>query len=285
MPRTGQHIRRAGSDIGQNQTILSQGQRVRPGDISLLASQGYVDAEVFSRPSVTVLTTGNELRAPGPEAPRPGEIIDGNTIALVNAIRGAGAVGVAGASIPDQADATEQAFRTCPPGFVISTGGASVGDHDHVATALQRICGDGFEFWKIAVKPGKPVVFGRTSSHLYFGLPGNPVSALVSFELFVRPALLAAQGCLNPLPPTVSACLEHTVPSGGRRREYRRGILRNIDGVFHVRVFDVQSSGALSSIAGANALVLIPKDAPVGHAGDTVSVLPLGGTESFGDVF
>ena len=111
------------------------------------------------------------------------------------------------------------------------------------------------------------------------------MSALVSFELFVRPALLAAQGHPSPIPKAMHGTLEHDIPKGGGRREYRRGVLRNIDGRFRVRVFGTQSSGALSSIAGANALVLVPAGAPAGCKGDTVSVIPLSGHLGLDDGF
>ena len=168
---------------------------------------------------------------------------------------------------------------------MITTGGASVGKFDHVAATIERLCQAGFGFNKVAVKPGKPVIFGRRGRQLFFGLPGNPVSALVAFELFVRPALRQLHGHRSIFKAPIDATLDAPLKSGGRRVEYRRGRCWNRAGQRVVRVEDKQSSGALTSIAGQDVLVRVDVGQTALMAGTTIQVLPLndefGYTEEF----
>jgi molybdopterin molybdotransferase len=278
VPVKGQNIRRAGSDIVSGQTCLEAGRVLTPGDISLLASQGYVEAEVFRRPDVTIMTTGNELCQPGSGRPQRGQIIDGNSVAIATAVRACDGCATVLPPLPDDAEATVNALEHVVSDVVITTGGASVGAHDHVRGALGQICGDSLKFWKVAIKPGKPIIFGHRNEQIFFGLPGNPVSALVTFEIFVRPALLALQGHTQIMRQPFSAKLENQLSAGGGRDEYRRGRCWNTHDGPIVRVFDKQSSGALSSISGADVLVRVPRGAQSQAVGSLVNVTALTNT-------
>ncbi len=272
----GQNVRFAGSDIADGATVLRRGRCLSAGDISCLASLGFVDAPVIRPLRVTVLTTGDELVEPGTVNPRRGQIIEGNSVALTAAIRALGAECTRKSPIPDDPDQITCAIRDAAVGdVVVTTGGVSVGDHDHVRQCLRDICGDDLHFWKVAVKPGKPLIFGRAGGCLIFGCPGNPVSALVTFELFVRPALLRLAGHERCLPMTETAILSAALSAGGRREEYRRAALSLVDGHLMVDAARSQSSGALSSIAEADALIRVPVGAPARPAGSSVDIIRL----------
>jgi len=275
VPVVGQNIRRAGSDVAAGECYLPRGRVITPGDISLLASQGYESAPVFRRPQVTIMTTGNELCPPGSGRPARGQLIDGNSVAIAAAAHACGAHTTVLPPLPDNAAATIAAFEAVESDVVVTTGGASVGDHDHVRAALLTVCGDSLKFWKVAVKPGKPIIFGKRGEQLFFGLPGNPVSALVTFEVFVRPALLALQGQTQILRQKFMAALASPLRAGGGRDEYRRGQCWNTDAGPVVRVYEKQSSGALSSIAGADVLVRVPRGAPALPKGNLVEATAL----------
>jgi molybdopterin molybdotransferase len=159
---------------------------------------------------------------------------------------------------------------------LITVGGMSVGDYDFMLDGIRTLSGDGFDFWKVAVKPGKPLAFAQAGHTAIFGLPGNPVSALVTFELFVRPALLTLMGHTAVLRRPRTAIADVDLPKGGRRETFLRAIAwRTADGL-RVRPRNNQSSGALSSIGGVDALVQIPIDAPSLPAGEPAQVLLLG---------
>ena len=216
VPRHGQHIRFRGEDISPGQIVLSAGRVLSPGDLSCLASLGYTEASVHRRPSVQLMTTGRELLRPGEGPIKRGQIIDGNTGALAYAVRALGAVATVLPVVPDDRAETLAAVQSALTADVlITTGGVSVGEHDHVRDAIDAACPQGLSFWKVAVKPGKPLVFAQTANGFIFGLPGNPVSALVTFELFVRPALLKLSGHRHCLRAIDTATLVNSLPSWG----------------------------------------------------------------------
>lgn len=194
-PSERQNICAKGEDLSVGKAVFEPGRRLRPVDLAVLASVGCDPVPVFPRPKVTILTTGDELIAPS-EFPGPGEIREGNTLHLAAMARAAGAEVVAVGRISDDAAGLAAAFEEAlvSSDVLITTGGVSMGKYDLVGTALEQV---GVEqlFHKIAVKPGKPVWFGRRAAALVFGLPGNPVSCLVTHELFVRPALARMGGC------------------------------------------------------------------------------------------
>ena len=172
-PRVNQHIRRAGSDVSVGQTILKAGRTITPGDVSFLASQGLTRADVVRKAHVRVMSSGNELVKPSDAPLEAGQIIDGNTVALLNAVRCMGALPTQAQSLPDDFDTTCDAISQACQGtdVLITTGGVSVGEHDHVREAIKALSGDGFGFWKVAIKPGKPIVFAQIESCWVFGLP------------------------------------------------------------------------------------------------------------------
>ncbi|MEE2788149.1 MAG: gephyrin-like molybdotransferase Glp [Myxococcota bacterium] len=277
-PMMMQHIRRAGSDIAHGAPVLPKGRMLTPGDISLLASQGCTAVSVVRRPRVAVMATGSELASPDQDMLARGQIVDGNTPALLAAVSDAGAIARQLPATPDALDQTIGAIEAATRGVdvLLTTGGVSVGDHDHVRTALRQLSGEDFGFWKVAIKPGKPIVFARIGRCLCFGLPGNPVSALVTFEVFVRPALRRLAGLDAIFPRTISVPLSADIGPGGRRAEYRRCRLsRTASGLLAVPAM-TQSSGALSSIAGQDGLMVIPTLHPARRAGESVEVIPLG---------
>lgn len=276
-PRPGQHVRRRGSDVEPGAVVLRAGRSLAPADVSLLASLGRSQVAVVRAPTVAVLTSGDELLDVDAGEPPAGCIVDGNSIGLAAAVRALGCAPRIFPIVPDDRDATFEALRRAARADVLlSTGGVSVGDYDFVGEALRALSGDRFGFWKVAIKPGKPLAFGRIGDCLAFGLPGNPGSALVTFEVFVRPALLRLMGhtAVHRAPRT--AVLDAPLKGGGARREYLRATTRWVDGALHVDPRRTQSSGALSSLGGADALVVVAPGATARAAGETATLLLLG---------
>jgi len=274
VPQRGQHIRRAGEDIEEGQTVLVAGRLLSAGDLSCLASLGVTELPVYRRPIVHLMTSGSELLRPGQGRPKRGQVIDGNTTALAHLVNALGFEAKVLPVIRDDAAATHGAVAAALSADVlITTGGVSVGAHDHVRGAIQAACGDGFGFWKVAVKPGKPLVFGQAERCTVFGLPGNPVSALVTFELFVRPALLRLAGHERCRRRLEVAELVSPVGAGGRREEYLRARCWSEDGRLYVDTNRIQSSGALSSIAGADALAIVRPGHTARAAGEQIEII------------
>ncbi|HEV8322030.1 MAG TPA: gephyrin-like molybdotransferase Glp [Myxococcota bacterium] len=277
--RAGEHVRRRGSDVAAGDTALAAGAALGPGELALLAAQGCPYVTVHRRPRVALLATGDELRDLG-EPPERGHIVASSTYALAAAVRAAGGEPMLlGIARDDRADARARIHAGLGCDVLLTTGGVSVGDHDLVKDAL-RESGCQERFWKVAIKPGKPIFFGVGPSSggpppgaLVFGLPGNPISTMVCFEVFVRPALraLAGHGVLHR--PVLEARLERSVHKEAGRREYLRASARVAGGRLHVRPLDQQSSGALSSMVGVNAFVVFPEDAVALHEGDLVRAM------------
>ncbi len=277
IPRPGQHVRRRGSDIQRGDVVLAAGRVISPGDITASAGQGLGAIWVHRRPTVTIISSGDELIGVDDGPPARGQIVNGNCPALAAAVREVGGIPRILPAVGDDAEATLAALEGGATGDVlITTGGVSVGEHDHVGPALCALAGDAFAFWKVGIKPGKPLAFGFIGDCATFGLPGNPVSALVTFEIFVRPALLAMMGHTRVVRRPLEAVCDAPLAAGRRRREYLRARRRYEGGVLHVTPARTQSSGALSSIAGADALIIVYPGAPAQDAGERVSILPLG---------
>lgn len=272
------NVRRRGSDVKREQVVLKAGRCLTPGDLSLLASLGVSHPEVVRRPIVHIAVTGNELVDMEGPAPRRGQIVDGNGLALAAAVRQLGAIPRVLPRIPDDRAATLKAISEGMGGadILLTAGGASVGDHDHIGPAFRTLAGDGFAFAKVAVRPGKPIIHGRLDGCAFFGLPGNPVSALVTFEVFVRPALLKMMGHLNYFKPVRHAVLQHAMRAGGARQEYRRASVCSREGRLYVDGRRSQSSGAVSSLGGADAFIIVPPGASARAAGEVVDVLMIG---------
>lgn len=276
-PRPGQHVRRAGTDVNVGDVVVRAGRALTPGDLAALAAQGRSQVAVVRRPVVTITSSGDELLDVDGGEPGPGQIVNGNSLALAAAVRAIGAVPRILPVIPDDRDATVSALkRAAHADAMITTGGVSVGEYDFIGQTLAALSGDAFGFWKVRIKPGKPFAFGHIGTCAAFGLPGNPISALVTFEVLVRPALLRMMGHTAVRRRPVGARLEADMKGGGKRREFRRAAAYWRDGALWVDPRRSQSSGALSSLAGADALVIVPPGAPPRAAGETVQVLRLG---------
>lgn len=261
----GENIRRRGRDVSQGAVVASPGQRLTVGRLSLLSALGIFQVAVGRRPRLALLSTGNELVEAG-QTLRPGQIYESNRLGLAAAARLAGGEPVIHPLVPDRLEATrealDRALRECDG--VISTGGVSVGDHDWARSAFESLGGQ-IRFWKVAVKPGMPFALGTFQDRLWFGLPGNPASALVTFALFVRPAILRWQGAAQWELPAQTAVLAEPVANPGDRPHFLRVV---VDGANHVHVPGLQASHALRSFAEANALLELPPGAawPAGTA-------------------
>jgi molybdopterin molybdotransferase len=272
----GANVRPIGQDTRRGDRVDVPLEPLAPAAIALLASLGIGEVEVRRLPRVAIVSTGDELAAPG-EALRGGQIHDANTVALVAAVREAGAEPLVLPRVPDDPDLIEAALsdaaRTAD--LIVASGGVSVGEHDHVRTAIERL-GE-LAFWRIAVQPGKPLAFGTIDGRPVIGLPGNPVSALVTFELFVRILLrgmlsLAGDGRLH-----VSARLDEAVPKDPDRRAYLRVVVRAEPDGWVASPSGGQGSAQLRALAAANALLVIPEGEPAGEAGGRYDAILLRG--------
>jgi molybdopterin molybdotransferase len=265
-----ENIRLRGEDVKAGALLLEAGERLTAPRLSFLAAAGIAAARVARRPVAGLVATGNELREPG----RPleaGAIYESNRIGLAALARQAGAIPKIFPLVKDDLTATraalEQALSECD--VVISTGGVSVGGMDWVKEAFAGI-GGRLEFWTVAMRPGKPCAFGRWQEKLWFGLPGNPVSALVCFLLLARPALLRLQGAREVLPRRIPATLCEPLANPGGRRHFMRVTLDERGGACSA---GQQSSHILSAMARADGLVDVPPKTTL-PAGSLVSVLP-----------
>jgi molybdopterin molybdotransferase len=251
----GENVRRRGADIRRGSRLFSAGHRLRPQDIGLLASVGIAEISVGRQPVVALMTTGSELVRPG-TALGAGQIYDSNFYVLSALLRRLGLTVIESGVVSDSLERTENALEraAAQADVIISSGGVSAGEEDHVRDALMRT--GHLAMWKLALKPGKPFVFGEIDDALFFGLPGNPVSSFVTFVLLVRPALLAMMGA------SVCSIEGRLIPAGfsasrsGSRQEYLRVCVEK-DGAHLIPLAD-QSSGVLSSVAAADGLAVIP---------------------------
>jgi molybdopterin molybdotransferase len=249
------YVRLRGEDVKAGAILLEAGERLTAPGLSLLAAAGISALRTARRPVVGLLATGDELREPG-QPLEAGAIYESNRIGLAALARQAGAVPKVYSLVQDELAATQaaldQAFTECD--VVISTGGVSVGEMDWVKPAFASIGGQ-LDFWRVDMRPGKPFAFGQWEDKLFFGLPGNPVSALVSFLLLAKPALLRLQGARDVLPRTISAVLTEPLVNHAERRHFMRVTL---DGHGGARSAGNQSSHVLSAMARADGLVDVP---------------------------
>ncbi|GAA4637943.1 molybdopterin molybdotransferase MoeA [Actinoallomurus vinaceus] len=271
----GHYIRRAGEDVTAGQTVLPAGTRLGPAQIGMLAAVGRARVLVRPRPRVAVLSTGSELIEPGRPV-GPGQIWDSNSFALTAAVTEAGGVGFRQGTVGDDprevlATIEEQLAYA---DLIITSGGVSMGARDVVKEVLSGLGTMRFE--KVAMRPGKPQGFGLLDDHVpVFTLPGNPVSAYVSFQVFVRPALRALQG-LPPAPPrTVRARLTAPIISPDGLRHYLRAAVAYGEGEPRVTPAEGQGSHQVFALASSNALIVVPEDVTERAAGDLVDVLEL----------
>ena len=269
--REGDNIRRAGEDVPAGQLVLRAGSRLGPAELGVAASLGRASLRCARRPRVAILATGDELTDPGASLDA-GRIYSSNAWALAAQAARAGAVVVARETVRDEPDDTRSALaRALDVGdVVIASGGVSVGPHDHVKPALADL-GAEERFWGVRLRPGKPTWFGTRGTTLAFGLPGNPVSAMVTFQLFVRPALAALQGA-DPSASRGYATLDVAVPRNPKREEAVRVRLSSAEDGWHAVPTGPQGSHVLTSMLGADALARIEPGEGTVDAGDRVEV-------------
>src|SRR5712692_3220791 len=263
-PRRGENVHPPGMDLARGQHVLSSGMRIGAAEVGLLATVGCARVPVFKRPTVAVLATGDELVEPD-QTPPPGSVRDSNRYALMAAAEGAGVkVAWHGHALDDEA-ALERAMREGlhAAGVLLTSGGVSMGTRDLIKPLLEQMAT--IHFGRVSFKPGKPLTFATTTDgKLAFGLPGFPVSSLVTFEVFVRPALLKLGGAANVMRPRVAVVLGHEIRPDSVRPEYQRATVTWEDQHFVARTTGLQSSSRLMSIVGANALLeLSPGDNPL----------------------
>lgn len=273
-------VRPRGEDVRSGDRVLEPGQRLGPAEIGLLATLGHSPVRVHRRPRVAILSTGNELADLG-EEPGPGQIPNSNTYSLMAQAREAGAIPLNLGIARDELSAIERRVRSARQADVLlSSAGVSVGEFDLVREAL-RHSGAELHLWQVSMRPGKPITFGSLGRTLVFGLPGNPVSAMVTFELFVRPALLRMGGGAVLQRPRLSARARSRIDNPGFRRGYLRVRLRRRGEGFEAELTGDQGSAILRSMTLADGLAVVAPDTTV-NAGDTVEVIVLRPLELLG---
>lgn len=272
-PQVGENIRRAGEDIATGSEVLPAGRRLGPVDIALLASMGLARAPVKRRLKVAVLSTGDELTPPG-EALLEGNIYDSNRYGMIAMLQRLNVEVLDFGLIPDQPQAIRAALESAgeQADAIISSGGVSVGDADYVKDILGEL-GD-IGFWKVAIKPGKPFAFGNIGKAYFFGLPGNPVSSMVTLHQLALPVLRQMAGEAVEPPLTLSATAEEAFKKRPGRQDFQRAHFQLIDGKSTVSGKGPQGSGVLTSFRGANCYAVLEVDRGRVEPGEVVTVLP-----------
>lgn len=255
--RPGENIRRRGENLGHGETALRSGSPIRPADVGLLASLGVTEVPVHRLPLVGVLSSGDEL-VPPDAVPGPGQIRDSNRFALAAHLNALGFPCRDFGNAPDTMEAIEALFRRAAEScdVIVSSGGVSVGDYDLTKTVLARL--GTMEFWRVAIRPGKPMAFGTIEGRPVFGLPGNPVSSLVVLDQIVRPALRKMAGHTNLFRRTFQAELEEPIKHASGRTEFVRALIRYENGCFKAHKTGPQGSNVLKSLSMADGFLILP---------------------------
>jgi molybdopterin molybdotransferase len=273
----GQHVRHPGDDFSTGDTIIHAGERLTPAKLGLLASTGVTELQILRKPVVAFFSTGDELKGVG-QTLNPGDIYDSNRYILFGMLKKLGVdfldMGVIADVKPDIEHTLQQA-ASCAD-VIITSGGASVGEADFIKQILDDI--GAVNFWKIAMKPGKPLAFGKIGNKLFFGLPGNPVSAMATFYLFVQPALRLLEGEKTGPAIQLKARCSSLLKKQPGRKDFQRGMLHvNEQGELLVETTGVQGSHMLSSMAKANCFIVLPREAGNVEAGSEVDVMLFNG--------
>lgn len=275
--RPGENVQRAGQDVRNGQLVLPAGTVLAAPEIGLLAAMGRKGAVVFRQPRVAVLSTGDELVEPWEEA-GPAKIRDSNRYAVMAAVEAAGAIALTLGMVKDVRSEQQELIRAGleVADVLITSGGVSMGVKDLVKGILEEM--GTVHFGRVSMKPGKPFTFATVAGKIAFGLPGFPVSSLVTFELFVRPSLLKMQGCSRVTRPRVEAVLDDDVAPAPDRSEFQRAVVRWDGGELHASITGLQASGRLLSMVGANALLMFAPGQKQ-FAGERVSAILTGPIE------
>ena len=271
-PPAGQHIRPAGEDVKDGQIIVTAGRRLGPPELALLANAGFPNPMVHPRPRVIVLSTGDEL-IPPTETPEFGQIRDSNAYSIFAALRDVGAMPVLAGIVRDDVDALRETVLSyvIQADAFVSSGGVSVGERDVVKAAFFRR-GD-LDFYKVAMQPGMPQGFGQIEGKPFFGLPGNPVSVFVSFEVFVRPAILKMMGRSQLYRPEVTATLTKDVAGPKGKLQFARVRLERTDDGWMATPTGARGSNLISTVVRANGLAMVPVGTAVAPAGSQLRVM------------
>ena len=272
-PKTGDNVRARGLDFREGEILLHSGRRLTSRDIAVLAAADRPTVSVIRRPRIAIFATGDELTRPG-ELRKPGGIVASSTYAIQAMIRKWGGEAMDGGIIRDRIEEFGNIpQRAADADLIVTQGGASVGDHDLVQVALREY---GFEldFWKIAMRPGKPLIFGHLRTAPLIGLPGNPVSAMVCAQLFIRPAIAKMLGCAYQ-PAITAGTLTAGLPANGTRQDYVRARIEMRNGEITTTPFRLQDSSTQKIFAQADALIIRPPDVPAAAPGDIVQMLLL----------
>ena len=268
----GTSVRPAGGDVPEGQLVFTAGTRLTPMHVGVLATIGVGHPKVFKRPRVAFMSTGDELSPPEAEGLEPGAIRDSNRPMLLALLEDAGVEPVDLGIIPDDSDVLRDALtQAAAADAVVSTGGVSMGDYDVTKMVLQ---GDTHvDFWQVAIQPAKPFAFGRIGDALFFGLPGNPVSVLVSFEQFARPSFLKLQGARHVLRPQLVATADETLATDPEKTVFVRVLVKGLEGGSPTVVKSGgQASNVLSAAAAADGFALVPRGTATIERGDAVTV-------------
>jgi len=268
----GMNIRRAGEDITIGTEILAKGTRIRPQEMGLVASVGIASLSVYRKLRVAIFFTGDEIVMPG-QPLRPGQIYNSNRFSLSGLLEALGCEVIDYGTVPDNLDATMEVLKRAAreADLIVTSGGVSVGEEDHVKAAIELV--GKINLWRIAIKPGKPLAFGKADDTFFIGLPGNPVATLVTFFLFVRPFILRCQNIMEVTPTRLQVCAGFVWAKPDKRRQFLRAQLKMIDGKATVNIYPNQSSAVLTSTVWADGLVDLPANAMV-KRGDMVNYIP-----------
>lgn len=264
-----QNIRKTGEDITKGSVILKKGHKLRPQDLGLITSIGIGEVTVFKPLSIATFTTGDELLEPG-EAPQKGKIYNANRYVLAGLVPALGFELIDLGQVEDTLESTVEAMKQAASiaDVVITTGGVSVGEEDHIKPAIEQL--GSLDMWKVKMKPGKPLAYGDINGTPFIGLPGNPVSAFATFNLFAHPYLLKMQGAnqIKAKPLWLEAGFEWTKP--GFRRDFARAKVVNKNQKSYIEIYPNQGSGVLTSTVWAEGFVVIPEDTTIAK-GDMVA--------------
>ena len=267
------NVRRRGEDVKAGEVVVAAGTVLRPPEMGVIASLGLAQVFVRQKPRVAILSTGDEVAEPGQDR-KSGQIYDSNRFALRGLVEASGGEPVDHGIVPDLFDTLHARLleAAASADLVLTSGGVSVGDYDLVKAVLQDA--GGIEFWQVAMQPGRPVAVGRIGQSQFFGLPGNPVAAMLTFALFVRPALWKLAGRRQLFAPHFDARAAEAMRKKTGRREFKRGILTYADDRWQVRTTGPQGSGILTSMSQANCFVVLDEERGDVAAGETVCVEP-----------